>query len=436
MFVDIVTVNLTAGKGGDGSRSFRREKFVEWGGPDGGDGGKGGDVIFESVNDIDTLINLRFQPELVAENGGDGGKAKRHGKNGADLIVRVPLGTVVKRQGEIMADLTVNGQREIIAKGGAGGFGNWHFKSSVRQAPTIAERGEPGETFAVELELKMLADIGLIGLPNVGKSTFLSVVSNARPEIADYEFTTLIPNLGVAKIDQGSLLLADIPGLIEGASQGKGLGAEFLRHIERTAVFLHLIDAWHDDVAKDYTVVRQELLRHDSELSQRPEIVALTKIDGLDDEIVQHQVEQLRQVVPKDTPIYAISSVAKTGVKELLRVLSKAVKLERQRQTKIAQEQTDKQDAETEAVPVISLDNSALADKWQVKLIGQIYKVSGSKIERFSRRTDYENWEGVNRLRDIMRKIGITRELIKQGAVADSLIQIGADPEFTLEEVD
>ena len=252
MFVDIVTVNLTAGKGGDCSRSFRREKFIDKGGPDGGDGGKGGDVVFEAVNDIDTLINLRFQPELAAENGGNGGKAKCHGKNGDDLVVRVPVGTVVKRDGKVVADLVTNGQREIIAKGGAGGYGNWHFKTSVRQAPTIAERGEPGEAFTAELELKMLADVGLIGLPNVGKSTFLSVVSNARPEIADYEFTTLIPNLGVAKIDDASLLIADIPGLIEGASVGKGLGAEFLRHVERTAVFLHLIDAWHDDVAQDY----------------------------------------------------------------------------------------------------------------------------------------------------------------------------------------
>lgn len=435
MFVDIVTVNLVAGKGGDGSRSFRREKFIDKGGPDGGDGGKGGDIVFEAVNDIDTLINLRFQPELTAENGGNGGKAKCHGKNGDDLVVRVPVGTVVKRDGKVVADLVTAGQREVIAKGGAGGYGNWHFKSSVRQAPTIAERGEPGEAFAAELELKMLADVGLIGLPNVGKSTFLSVVSNARPEIADYEFTTLIPNLGVAKVDDTSLLIADIPGLIEGASVGKGLGAEFLRHVERTAVFLHLIDAWHDDVAQDYLTIRRELVTHNASLGERPEIVVLTKIDGLDDEIIAHQTDQLRAVVAQETPIYAISSLAQTGVKDLLRRLVKKVKAERQRQIEL--EKTLVTDTkQTGEIPVIALSDEALADKWRVELADGIYHVTGAKIERFSRRTDYSQWEGVNRLRDILRKLGIARELIKQGAVGGSLVQIGDDPVFTLEEVD
>ncbi len=433
MFVDVVTVNLMAGKGGDGARSFRREKFVDKGGPDGGDGGKGGDVVFEAVHDIDTLINLRFQPELAAENGGNGGKAKRHGKNGADLVVRVPIGTIVKRDGAVIADLIEDGQKEVIARGGEGGFGNWHFKSSVRQAPTIAERGEAGEAFTAELELKMLADVGLIGLPNVGKSTFLSIVSNAKPEIADYEFTTLVPNLGVAKIDDTSLLIADIPGLIEGASQGKGLGAEFLRHVERTAVFLHLIDAWHDDVAKDYTTIRQELIAHDVILSERPEVVALTKADGLDDEIIKHQIERLRTVVPADTPIYAISSIAKSGIKDLLRVLVEQVKTERQRQIELEQEPPVD---DADEIPVISLDADALADKWQVEKTGDVFHVTGKKIERFSRRTDYSSWEALNRLRDIMRKTGITRELIKQDAIGESLVQIGEDPEFTLEEID
>ncbi|MGI6612738.1 MAG: GTPase ObgE [Candidatus Nanosyncoccaceae bacterium] len=432
MFVDVVTVNLTAGKGGDGARSFRREKFVDKGGPDGGDGGKGGDVIFEAVHDIDTLMNLRFRPELKAENGGDGGKAKRSGKNGADLVVRVPIGTVVKRNGDVVADLVKDGQREIIARGGVGGFGNWHFRSSVRQAPTIAERGEAGEAFTVELELKMLADVGIIGLPNVGKSTFLSVVSSAKPEIADYEFTTLVPNLGVAEVDNTSLLIADIPGLIEGASQGRGLGTGFLRHVERTAVFLHLIDAWHDDVAKDYTTIRQELVTYDATLGERPEIVALTKIDGLDVDIVAHQVEQLRAVVPEATPIYTISSVAKTGIKDLLRVLVKQVRAERQRQLKLEREQIANGNNDT---PVISLDDEVLAEKWRVEKCKGGFQVTGKKIERFSRRTDYSNWEAINRLRHIMRKNGITRELIKQGAVDASLIQIGDDPEFTLEEM-
>ena len=434
MFVDIVTVNLTAGKGGNGASSFRREKYIDRGGPDGGDGGRGGNIVFEATRNIDTLLNLRFQPELAAENGGDGRKVNCHGKDGEDLVVKVPIGTIVKREGEILADLSTDGQREIIARGGAGGFGNAHFKSSTRQAPTIAERGEAGEAFVAELELKLLADVGLIGLPNAGKSTFLSVVTSAKPEIANYEFTTLIPNLGVAKIDDASLLLADIPGLIEGASDGKGLGAEFLRHVERTAVFLHLIDAWHENVARDYQTIRQELVKHNPTLSERLEIVALTKIEGLGDDLVEHQISQLRQVVPKSVPIFAISAQAKIGLNELLRELNKTVKVERQKQAEVAAQ--TKTEAETTDLPVIGLTQKDLADAWKVELIDGVYHISGAKIERFSRRTDYNQWEAVNRLRDIMRKTGIARELIKQGAVGESLLQIGADPEFTFEEID
>lgn len=431
MFVDLVTVNLVAGKGGDGARTFRREKYIDKGGPDGGDGGKGGDVVFEATRNIDTLINLRFQPELSAENGGNGTKRNCHGKNGTDLIVKVPVGTIVKRDGQILADLASDGQREIIARGGDGGFGNAHFKSSTRQAPTIAERGEPGEAFTAELELKMLADVGLIGLPNVGKSTFLSVVSNARPEIANYEFTTLIPNLGVAKIDDSSLLVADIPGLIEGASDGKGLGTAFLRHIERTAVFLHVIDAWHDDVASDYQTVRQELLEYNAELASRPEIVVLNKIDGLGDDLLEHQTTELRKVVPETTPILAMSAQAKKGLTDILRLLYKAVKEERQRQAEL---ELESEEEISDDIPVIELGQKELSEAWRVEQDGDLYLVSGAKIEKFSRRADYDSWEGLNRLRDIMRKTGITRELIKKGAVGESLIQIGQDPQFTLEE--
>lgn len=433
MFVDIVTVNLQAGKGGDGASTFRREKYIDRGGPDGGDGGRGGDVVFEATRNIDTLLNLRFQPDLAAENGVNGSKRNCRGKDGADLLIKVPVGTLVKRDGEIIADLARDGQREIIARGGAGGFGNAHFKSSVRQAPTIAERGEPGEVFTAELELKLLADVGLIGLPNAGKSTFLSVVTSAKPEIANYEFTTLIPNLGVAKIGNNSLLLADIPGLIEGASEGKGLGAEFLRHVERTAVFLHLIDVWHEDVARDYQIIRRELMKHKPELAERPEIVALTKIEGLDADLLQHQIDQLRTVLPKTTPVFAISAQAKLGVTDLMRRLYQMVKLERQKQM-IALQSKDASLSNDTTLPVIGLNQQALAEAWRVENKSGVYHVTGAKIERFSRRTNYQQWEALNRLRDILRKMGITRELIRQGAVADSLIQIGTDPEFTLEE--
>ncbi|HEV7951928.1 MAG TPA: GTPase ObgE, partial [Candidatus Saccharimonadales bacterium] len=235
MFVDTAKVFIQAGKGGNGNVSFRREIYVDKGGPDGGNGGRGGDVIFLASENVNTLIDFRYKPELKAKPGQNGADRKKQGRSGEDFIVKVPVGTLVRRDGNVIADLTEDGQQVVIAKGGDGGFGNAHFKSSVRQTPRIAELGEEGETFEAELELKLLADVGLVGFPNAGKSTFLSVVSNARPEIADYAFTTLTPNLGVADIDDGSLLIADIPGLIEGASEGKGLGDAFLRHVERTA---------------------------------------------------------------------------------------------------------------------------------------------------------------------------------------------------------
>ena len=250
MFVDTAKVFVQAGRGGDGAVSFRREIYIDKGGPDGGDGGKGGDVIFIGVGGLNTLIDFRFKPELRGVHGQNGAKRDRRGRSGDAIYVKVPVGTIIKREGRIIADITDNNQEVVVARGGDGGFGNAHFKSSVRQTPRISEKGEDGEVFEAELELKLLADVGLVGFPNAGKSTFLSVVSNAHPEIADYEFTTLTPNLGVADIDDGSILIADIPGLIEGASEGKGLGDAFLRHVERTAVLLHLIDAYSNDVAK------------------------------------------------------------------------------------------------------------------------------------------------------------------------------------------
>ena len=237
MFVDTAKVSVQAGRGGDGAVSFRHEIYVDKGGPDGGDGGRGGNVVFLATEQLNTLLSFRYKPELKAEDGVSGAKKKMAGRAGKDLVIKVPVGTIVKRDGKIIADLSKPNQKAIIAKGGDGGFGNAHFKSSVRQTPRMAEVGELGESFEAELELKLLADVGLVGFPNAGKSTFLSVVSNARPEIADYEFTTLTPNLGVADVDDSSLLIADIPGLIEGASDGKGLGDAFLRHIERTAEY-------------------------------------------------------------------------------------------------------------------------------------------------------------------------------------------------------
>ncbi len=430
MFVDTAKVFVQAGRGGDGAVSFRHEIYVDKGGPDGGDGGRGGDVIFVATENLNTLIDFRYKPELKAEAGQAGAKRDRHGKSGAPLYVKVPMGTIVRRNGEIIADLTEDGQELVVAKGGDGGYGNAHFKSSVRQAPRIAEKGELGDTFEAELELKLLADVGLVGFPNAGKSTFLSVVSNARPEIADYAFTTLTPNLGVADIDDGSLLIADIPGLIEGASEGKGLGDAFLRHVERTAVILHLIDAYTDDVAKAYQTIRHELAAYSEDLAERPEVIALTKIEGLDDELIQMQVDSLKTVAG-NSPVFAVSSPAHTGLKEVLRELRKEVVAIRE-----AEKEAEAED-EDSGLAVISLNEEKKALAWTVKKITdgdtKVFVVKGHKIEKFARRTQFDNYEGVNRLRDIMKKMGITHALIREGAEGDSIIRIGLD-DFTLLE--
>lgn len=422
MFVDTAKVFIQAGKGGDGAVSFRHEIYVDKGGPDGGDGGKGGDVIFKATDNLNTLIDFRYKPELKAENGTSGSKAKRTGRSGADLVVKVPVGTIVKRDDTIIADLAHHDQEVVVAMGGDGGFGNAHFKSSVRQTPRIAEIGELGDTYEAELELKLLADVGLVGFPNAGKSTFLSVVSNARPEIADYAFTTLTPNLGVADIDDGSLLIADIPGLIEGASDGKGLGDAFLRHVERTSVLLHLIDAYTDDIAAAYTTIRRELELYSPELVERPEIIALTKTEGLDEEIIAMQTEAVRAVALSDAPVFAISATAHKGLKEVLRALRKEVSQVRDR----VAEETDSDDAAD--LPVIGLTDAQRENAWSVTVSDEdgmtIYEVTGDKIEKFARRTDFDNFEGLNRLRDIMKKLGISHELTRKGATGESIIRI------------
>ena len=350
MFVDTAKVYIKAGKGGNGAISFRHEIYIPKGGPDGGDGGKGGDVVFVASKDCDTLIDFRFQPKLIAEDGKAGSGQKSSGKSGKDLIVKVPIGTVVKRDGEVVADLTRDEERAIVAHGGDGGYGNWHFRSSTRQVPKIAELGNPGEAFDAELELKLLADVGLIGFPNAGKSTFLSVVSNATPEIADYPFTTITPNLGVAKIDDHGILIADIPGLIEGASEGKGLGDRFLRHVERTKVLLHLIDVYNDDAGKTYADIRAELANYSAELAERPELVVLTKTEGVDEEIVGMQMKSILDRNP-DAKIMKISASAHQGLTEVLRELWQIIEASKVEATQDVEE-------EVEDIPVITLEQT------------------------------------------------------------------------------
>jgi len=407
-FIDTATVMVRAGDGGNGCLSFRHEKFIDRGGPDGGDGGKGGDVIFEASRNQNTLANFRFQKELKATPGQPGGKVRKHGRNGGDLRVSVPVGTMVLSEaGELLADLQEDGQTAVIAKGGRGGFGNAHFVSSVRQAPRIAEKGEDGEALTAQLELKMIADVGLVGLPNAGKSTLLGSVSNARPEIADYPFTTLTPNLGVVDVDKtASLLFADIPGLIEGAAAGKGLGDEFLRHVERTAVLLHLVDGYQDDVAAAYTTIQNELKSYKVDLTHRPQIVVLTKIEALDDATVKAQLAALKKIIPKGTSLFAISAHSKKGVPELLRTALKMVNEQRAKAVEEAAELV-------EDVPVLRLKQND-DDLWEVVRDGDVFYVTGAKIERFAGRTDFDNEATVERLRDVMRRMGITHALVRQ----------------------
>ena len=422
MFVDTAKIFIQAGRGGNGAVSFRRELYIEKGGPDGGDGGRGGDVIFRATKDLNTLLNFRYKSELKAKNGESGSKRNKTGKSGEPLIVKVPVGTIVKRDNEVLADLKFDGEEAVIAHGGDGGFGNAHFKSSVRQTPRVAELGENGETFEADLELKLLADVGLVGFPNAGKSTFLSVVSNARPEIANYAFTTLTPNLGVAEIDGSNLLVADIPGLIEGASEGKGLGDAFLRHVERTSVLLHLIDIYEEKPDEQYRIIREELKKYQPELLNRPEIIALTKTEGMDAEIIDFQISKLRKVAG-NSPIFAISSSAHQGLKEVLRALRKQVENFRSLQNETEDSEED------EDIAIISLSKEDINKAWFVEFNEEegVYEVFGDKIEKFARRTNFMNIHGVNRLRDILRKMGIEHELRRMGAENSSIISISGN---------
>ncbi|MBW4061126.1 GTPase ObgE [Candidatus Saccharibacteria bacterium] len=411
MFADTATIEIKAGKGGDGRLSFRHEKYRAMGGPDGGNGGKGGDVIFRVDHNSSTLSSYRTVRIIEADGGEAGGENQRAGKQGADIIVPMPQGTQVYLGEELIADLSTPEGQLVMAKGGRGGYGNAHFQSSKRQAPRISEQGESGEHFSFRLELKLVADVGLIGLPNSGKSTLLSVISNARPEIADYAFTTLIPNLGVVDHRAGAFLAADIPGLIEGASEGKGLGDEFLRHVERTAVLIHLIDAGSDDVARDYKIIMAELAGYKVDLSDRPQIVALSKIDTVPDEWLADAKAKLEAACGQS--VFAMSAQAHLGLNELLDAASLAVATARANVVEPEDE-----------LPVIGLDS--LTDTWSVTAEGEgIFRVTGSTIEGFAKRTNFDQDEGVGRLRDILKRQGIARELRRQGALDGDIIRIG-----------
>ena len=324
-FLDLAKVYIRSGSGGAGGVSFRREKFIEYGGPDGGDGGNGGSVIAECVDGLNTLIDFRYQQHFFAKNGGSGMGQQRTGARGDDIILRVPAGTEIldEDQETVLAELDETGQRFVIAKGGNGGFGNLHFKTSTNQAPRRANPGQAGIERTIWLRLKLIADAGLLGLPNAGKSTFLAATSNARPKIADYPFTTLHPNLGVVGIDNTEFVMADIPGLIEGAHEGRGLGDLFLGHVEKCAVLLHLIDATDGNFLDNYKTIIHEIAAYGGNLSEKPMIVALNKVDALDDEERAFYKEELE--AQSDAEVLLLSAVSGEGVPAVLRALRRVI---------------------------------------------------------------------------------------------------------------
>ncbi|HHL21741.1 MAG TPA: GTPase ObgE [Aliiroseovarius sp.] len=329
-FLDLAKVYIRSGAGGGGCVSFRREKYIEYGGPDGGDGGRGGDVWAEAVDGLNTLIDFRYQQHFFAKNGQHGMGKQRTGKDGDDIVLRVPVGTEIldEDQKTVLADMTELGQRVLLARGGNGGFGNLHFKSSTNQAPRRANPGQPGVERTLWLRLKLIADVGLLGLPNAGKSTFLAATSNARPKVADYPFTTLVPNLGVVAVDDAEFVVADIPGLIEGAHEGRGLGDTFLGHVERSAVLLHLVDATTEDPVADWRTIVAELAAYGGALAGKPRVTALNKVDALD----QAARAEVRAALEAEAgPVLLMSGVTGEGVTGVLRALKAEISEDRLR---------------------------------------------------------------------------------------------------------
>jgi GTPase len=347
-FLDSARVYVRSGDGGAGCVSFRREKFIEFGGPDGGDGGRGGDVVVECAGGLNTLIDFRYQQHFKAKTGVHGMGKLRAGRRGADAVLKVPVGTQVidEETGALLADLTREGERVVIAQGGNGGFGNAHFTTSTNRAPRRANPGQPGIERTLVLRLKLIADAGLVGLPNAGKSTFLAAVSAAKPKIADYPFTTLHPGLGVVRIDGRDFVLADIPGLIEGAHEGHGLGDRFLGHVERCGALVHLVDATGANAGADYRTVRRELAAYGEGLSEKAEIIALSKVDAVDEETLKKQIERLKRAIRSDGPLLPdgaarskpllLSTATKRGVTDVLRATMTAIETKRAGETAIA----------------------------------------------------------------------------------------------------
>lgn len=404
MFTDYTKIIIKAGDGGNGAATFRREKYVAAGGPDGGDGGNGGNIYFQVDKDKNTLIDFRYNRKFKAKNGENGSGSHCNGKYGEDLYIKVPIGTVVKdaKTGQVVADLSKPNQKELILKGGRGGRGNSHFATSTRQAPRFSEDGEKGEEKEIILELKLLADVGLLGFPNVGKSTFLSIVTDAKPKIANYHFTTIIPNLGVVKTKNGDgFVIADIPGIIEGASEGVGLGIQFLRHVERTRLLLHFLDVSGEEgrnPVDDFYAINKELKKYSEKLATRKQIIVANKIDVVNEEILK-QVEALAK--KEGLELYKISGATKEGVQELIDHVEKILK------------ELPKEDLiEYEDRKVYTLEDE---EKWTIKKEDGVFIVSGKAIQKLMGRVNIEDNESVYYLQKSLKNMGVDAKLKEMG---------------------
>lgn len=416
MFTDYAKIIIKSGDGGNGAVSFRREKYVAAGGPDGGDGGRGGSIYFIVDPDSNTLVDFRFKKKFKAENGKNGEGARRYGKSGEDLYVKVPIGTLIKdvETGKIIADLSHKGQKELILPGGRGGKGNSYFATSTRQAPRFSQDGEKGIEKEVILELKLLADVGLIGFPNVGKSTFLSKTTSATPKIADYHFTTLEPNLGVVKNDYGeSFVIADIPGIIEGASNGTGLGLQFLRHIERTRLLLHVIDVSGIEgrnPVDDFKTINEELKSYSEKLSKRKQIIVANKIDSMQDENLYNDLEKLAK--ENNIEIFKISAVTGEGISELLKRVSQVLK-------ELPKEELYD---EVEDKKVYTLQEEQ--EGYTIKKEDGIFVVDGPAVDRVMRRVNLEDNESMYYFQKCLDSLGVNQKLKEAGVQEGDTVNI------------
>lgn len=415
MFTDYVKIIVKSGDGGNGAVSFRREKYVAAGGPDGGDGGKGGDVYFTVDPDANTLINFRFMKKYKAEDGKNGEGNHRYGKSAEDLYIKVPLGTIIKdaQTEEILADLSEKGQTEMVFQGGRGGKGNSHFATSTRQAPRFSQDGEKGIEKEIILELKLLADVGLIGFPNVGKSTFLSVVTSATPKIADYHFTTLEPNLGVVKSEYGdSFVIADIPGIIEGASQGTGLGLQFLRHIERTRLLLHFIDVSGTEgrnPVEDFKIINEELKKYSEKLSKRKQIIVANKIDSMQDEELFLELAKLAK--KNKMEIFKISAATGEGIKELITHVTEVLKT-------LPKEEL----VETKERKIYTLQDDE--DKFTITKEDDIWVVDGPGVQKIMRRVNLEDNESMHYFQKCLNQLGVNEKLKQAGVQEGDTVRV------------